>query len=405
MVTHQASDTALTAMDQLVPPHGSRLVNRLAPAERVDELLERARGLPSVRLSPRDLSDLELMAVGTFSPLEGFMNSRQYRSVVEDMRLPDGLAWSMPITLSCRREKAQKLRDGQEVALVSYAGEVVGVLELEERFDYSKEAEAEAVYRTKDPAHPGVASLYAQGEVLLGGRVTLLRRQKHMDFPQHRRDPAETRAEFRRRGWRTVVAFQTRNPVHRAHEYIQKCALEIVDGLFLHPIVGETKEGDIPADIRMRCYEVLLEGYYPKDRVLLSVLPTAMRYAGPREAIFHALVRKNYGCSHLIVGRDHAGVGNYYGTYDAQHIFDEFSPGELGMTPMFFEHTFHCRACGAMASSKTCPHGADDHIVFSGTRVRQMLVAGEPLPSEFTRPEVARVLQEWAKSTSAAGAR
>ncbi len=400
MVTQQTSDAALTATDQIVPAHGGRLVNRLAPAAKVDELLEKARGLPSVRLSPRDLYDLDLMAVGGFSPLEGFMNSRQYRSVVEDMRLPDGLAWSMPITLSCGRDEAQQLREGHEVALASDEGDVVGVLELEERFEYDKEAEAEAVYRTKDPAHPGVAALYAQGEALLGGRVTLLRRQKHTGFPQHRRDPAETRAEFSRRGWRTVVAFQTRNPVHRAHEYIQKCALEIVDGLLLHPIVGETKQGDIPADIRMRCYEVLLEGYYPEDRVLLSVLPTAMRYAGPREAIFHALVRKNYGCSHLIVGRDHAGVGNYYGTYDAQRIFDEFSPGELGMTPMFFEHTFYCRTCGAMASSKTCPHGADDHIVFSGTRVREMLVAGEALPSEFTRPEVAGVLQEWAKSNS-----
>jgi sulfate adenylyltransferase len=388
-----------------VPPHGGRLVNRLAPPDRVDELLERARRMPAVRLSPRDLSDLDLMAVGGFSPLEGFMTSRQYRSVLDEMHLPDGPAWSMPITLSCRREEAQQLRDGQEVALADHEGDVVGVLEMEERFDYSKEAEAEAVYWTKDPAHPGVAALYAQGEVLLGGRITLLRRQRYTDFRQHHRDPAETRAEFRQRGWRTVVAFQTRNPVHRAHEYIQKCALEIVDGLLLHPIVGETKEGDIPADVRMRCYEVLLEGYYPRDRVLLSVLPTAMRYAGPREAIFHALVRKNYGCSHLIVGRDHAGVGNYYGTYDAQRIFDQFSPGELGMTPMFFEHTFYCRACGAMASNKTCPHGAAEHLVFSGTRVREMLLAGEPLPSEFTRPEVATVLQGWAQSASAAGAR
>ncbi|OGO49587.1 MAG: sulfate adenylyltransferase [Chloroflexi bacterium RBG_16_68_14] len=380
-------------MNELIPPHGGRLINREVLGEEAAALQERARSLPVLRLGSWALSDLELIAVGGFSPLEGFMTSHHYRSVVAEMHLPEGLPWSLPITLSASREEAASLREGQQVALADASGEPLAVLELEERFEYDKEAEAQAVFRTTDEAHPGVAALYAQGEVLLGGRVTLFRRPPAA-FAEHRLTPTQTRAAFAERGWRTVVGFQTRNPIHRAHEYIQKCALEIVDGLLLHPLVGETKGDDIPAEVRMHCYQVLLDGYYPKDRVLLSVLPAAMRYAGPREAIFHALVRKNYGCSHFIVGRDHAGVGSYYGTYDAQKIFDEFTPEELAVTPLFFEHTFYCRACQSMVSSKTCPHDADQRLVFSGTRVREMLAAGEAPPPEFTRPEVAKVLIE-----------
>jgi sulfate adenylyltransferase len=391
-----------TTTEQLVPPHGGTLVNREVTGAEADALAERARSLPALRLDDRALSDLEMLAVGAFSPLTGFMSKKQYDGVVREMHLPEGLPWSMPITLAASREEAASLKDGQQITLADEAGEPLALLDLEERFDYDKQAEAQAVYRTTEDAHPGVTALYAQGDVLLAGQITLFRRPPGARFLEHRLDPAQTRAAFAERGWKRVVGFQTRNPVHRAHEYIQKCALEIVDGLLLHPLVGATKDDDIPADVRMRCYQVLLDGYYPADRVVLSVLPAAMRYAGPREAIFHALVRKNYGCSHFIVGRDHAGVGSYYGTYDAQLIFDEFAPGELGLTPLFFEHSFYCRACLSMVSSKTCPHGEDERVTFSGTRVREMLAAGEVPPPEFTRPEIARVLIEAQRAASPA---
>ncbi len=379
--------------DDLVSPHGGSLINREVSGDEAKKLEQQAGSLPALRLSSRALSDLELIGIGGLSPLEGFMTSDVYKGVVENMRLSAGLAWSLPVTLSATTKEAQAFGEGDGVALADEAGALLAVLDLREKFSYDKKAEAEQVYKTADDAHPGVAAMYAQGDVLLGGPVTIFKRPP-ADFQEHRLTPAETRAAFAERGWRTVVGFQTRNPVHRAHEYLQKCAMEMVDGLLLHPLVGETKAGDIPADVRMRCYEVLLEGYYPSDRVLLSVLPAAMRYAGPREAIFHAMVRKNYGCSHFIVGRDHAGVGDYYGTYDAQQIFLEFTQDELGMTPLFFEHSFFCRQCDGMASAKTCPHDADQRVFLSGTKVRDMLAAGEAPPPEFSRPEVTRVLIE-----------
>jgi sulfate adenylyltransferase len=314
------------------------------------------------------------------------------------MRLDNGLPWSIPVTLAVSSVQANSLLERTDVALHDEET-VLAVLHLSEKFAYDKQVEARLVYGTTDEAHPGVRVLYDQGDWLLGGKITLLNRSRNPAFAEYRRDPAQTRALFQERGWRRVVAFQTRNPVHRAHEYIQKCALEIADGLLLHPIVGETKSDDVPADVRVRSYETILEHYYPRNRTLLSVLPAAMRYAGPREAIFHALIRKNYGCSYFIVGRDHAGVGNYYGTYDAHQIFDEFEPGELGITPLFFDHTFYCRACVAMASTKTCPHAVDHHVTLSGTRVRELLTAGELPPLEFSRPEVARVLIEAYQNT------
>jgi sulfate adenylyltransferase len=375
----------------LIAPHGGSLVDRVVTGAEAQFLADSAKALQPMALGIRALSDLELIAVGAFSPLQGFMTQADYQSVVADMRLASGLPWSLPVTLSASRDQA-KAFEGKQVALTDESGAPLAVMDVEQAFEYDKHEEARLVYRTEEEAHPGVAGVYAQDEMLIGGPVRLFQRQKHSEFLEHRRDPRNTRLAFAEKGWQTIVGFQTRNPVHRAHEYIQKCALETVDGLLLHPLVGATKDDDIPADVRMACYQALLKDYYPPDRVLLSVFPAAMRYAGPREAIFHALVRKNYGCSHFIVGRDHAGVGSYYGTYDAQYIFKEFAPGELGITPMFFENSFFCRACGSMGTAKTCPHAGDHHVSLSGTRVRQLLSEGQMPPLEFSRPEVAQIL-------------
>jgi sulfate adenylyltransferase len=377
----------------LIAPHGGELIINMAGEEELTELQERAKSLTRVVIGSRQLADLEMLAIGAYSPLGGFMKRADYLGVVNDMHLENGLPWSVPITVSTSTEQAATLKAGTQVALVNVQGALQAIMTVEEKFGYDKQHEASKVYRTTDEAHPGVKAMYEQGDVLLGGPVRVLA-LPNQAFAQYRFTPAQSRQQFAERGWKRVVGFQTRNPVHRAHEYIQKCALETVDGLFLHPLVGDTKGDDIPADVRMRCYEVLLEHYYPAKRVVLGVLPAAMRYAGPREAIFHALMRKNYGCSHFIVGRDHAGVGNYYGTYDAHYIFADFDPAKLGITPMFFDHTFFCRACDSMASSKTCPHGNDEHVTLSGTKVRQMLQAGEIPPREFSRPEVANILIE-----------
>ena len=380
--------------DESIAPHGGQLVNRTVPVEERDELLREAEELPKVSLGPRTISDLQMISTGVFSPLEGFMLREDYESVVEDMYLPNGLPWSLPVTLATDEDTARTLKEGSEIALVDDSGEPVATMLLRERYRYDKEHEARMVYRTTDTEHPGVAALHRQGEVLLGGEVNLLQPADRGRFPGYYYEPRELRAAFAEKGWKRVVGFQTRNPVHRAHEYIQKSALETVDGLLLNPLVGETKSDDIPADVRMRSYEKILDRYYPEERVMLAVFPAAMRYAGPREAIFHAICRKNYGCTHFIVGRDHAGVGDYYGTYDAQAIFDEFEPGELGITPLFFEHAFFCTDCQNMASAKTCPHDKEAHVFFSGTKVREMLGRGEYPPPEFSRPEVIEVLME-----------
>jgi sulfate adenylyltransferase len=376
-------------------PHGGQLVNRMLRGEMRQAVRERAERLPKVNLNNMNLSDLELIATGAMSPLTGFMGQADYERVVSEMRLSNNLLWSIPVTLPVDDEVAATIQIGQEIALCE-DGRVLAVMEVAEKFGYDKEREAEMVYGTTDEAHPGVARLYRLGNVLLGGEIWVVELPAAADeeFPELRHTPAQSRRMFARRGWRRIVGFQTRNPIHRAHEYIQKAALEIVDGLFLHPLVGETKADDIPADVRIASYEAILRDYYPAESVLLGVFPAAMRYAGPREAIFHALLRKNYGCTHFIVGRDHAGVGDYYGTYDAQRIFDNFSREEVGVEILPFDYTFYCRKCGMVVSSKTCPHGKEDWIYLSGTQVRQMLENGEMLPPEFTRPEVSKVLLE-----------
>lgn len=383
-----------------IAPHGGTLINRVVTGAQREKILERAERAKSAHhyrtLNSVNLSDLEMIAVGAMSPLTGFMGKADYENVVNNMRLANGLPWSIPITLPVSRELADNYAIGSDIALVESDGHLVGLLELAEKFDYDKVHEAKNVYRTDEEKHPGVARLYAQGDVYLAGEVWLIDmpQQAKTEFPEFRHTPEQTRKMFALNGWNKIVAFQTRNPIHRSHEYIQKTALEIVDGLFLHPLVGETKADDIPADVRMTSYQTLLRDYYPPDRVLLGVFPAAMRYAGPREAIFHALCRKNYGCTHMIIGRDHAGVGNYYGTYDAQQMFNNFTAEEIGITPLKFEHTFYCKKCGGIVSAKTCPHPEEDHVVLSGTKVRQMLERGEMLPPEFTRPEVAQVLIE-----------
>jgi sulfate adenylyltransferase len=376
-----------------IAPHGGQLVSRVLRGELREAALERASAFAPVQLTTMAASDLEMIAVGAFSPLTGFMGKDEYDSVIDTMRLPNGLPWTIPVTLPVDGDTAAGLNEGQEVALMA-GDHLMGIMTVSEKFPADPEREAREVYRTTDEAHPGVARLYRQGDWLLGGEVFMLNGPQEVEFPELRHEPAQTRRMFASRGWRRIVAFQTRNPIHRAHEYIQKTAMEIVDGLFLHPLVGETKADDIPADVRIESYQTILRDYYPADRVLLGVFPAAMRYAGPREAIFHAIARKNYGCTHFIVGRDHAGVGNYYGTYDAHHIFDEFEPGEIGITPLFFDYTFFCKKCGGVVSAKTCPHSKDDWVYLSGSQVREMLERGEMLPEEFTRPEVSRVLME-----------
>ena len=377
-----------------IAPYGGTLIDRTVDAARATALREHARSLPAVPVTSHTLSDLYLIGVGGYSPLSGFMGRADYESVVHDMKLTNGLPWSVPVTLPIDADKAASLGHGAEIALVAPDGEIAAVVTVEDVYAWDREAEAQKVYGTTDRAHPGVAKLDTMGDRLIGGPIQYLYAGDISGFPERNLTPAQSRAEIERRGWKTVVAFQTRNPVHRAHEYLQKCAMEIVDGLLLHPLVGDTKSDDIPADVRMRCYEVILDLYYPADRVLLSVLPAAMRYAGPREAIFHAIMRRNYGCTHFIVGRDHAGVGSYYGTYEAQEIFDRVDLAALGIQPLMFEHAFFCRSCAQMVSTKTCPHGKEHHVFLSGTKVRELLSRGERPPVEFSRPEVADVLME-----------
>src|SRR5579864_9391686 len=383
---------SIGADDPITAHGGGGLADLNVPAAERSAIARHAEGLKTVRLSARDLADLEMLASGAFSPLEGFMGEGDYVRSRDAMRLGSGVPWSIPITLGVAEDEARALKPGAEVALTDGDGGRLAILKLAEVYRVDRAREAEAVFGTADPAHPGAANVLATPPRCLGGSVVLLSEIPGRTFLEYRLEPRQTRAAFAERGWRKIVAFQTRNPTHRAHEYIQKAALEICDGLLLHPLVGETKGDDVPAAVRMETYKVLLDLYYPKGRAMLAVMPAHMRYGGPREAILHAIVRRNYGCTHFIVGRDHAGVGNYYGSYDAQKIFERFAPNELGITPLAFENSFYCKRCASMASYKTCPHADDDRLLLSGTKVREMLRRGEFPPPEFTRPELAAIL-------------
>ncbi len=400
--------TVSTIQQEMISPHGGELIDRLAPEEERDGLLRKAEGLNRATLGPRAISDLEMIATGVFSPLTGFMVKEDYDAVVETMHLKNGLVWSLPITLSLDDDEANAITEGDEVALVNGEGRILATMLVEDKYTYDKEREAREVFGHTTDEHPGVAAIYRQSDTLIGGEITLLVDDPNpKPFPEYHYTPAQLRRIFAEKGWKRVVGFQTRNPVHRSHEYIQKSALEIVDGLLLNPLVGETRSADIPAAVRMKSYEVILERYYPKDRTMLGVFPAAMRYGGPREAVFHAVCRKNYGCTHFIVGRDHAGPGKdsqgnpFYGDYDAQHIFDEFEEDEIGLTPLFFEHAFFCTTCQGMGTTKTCPHDKENHVFVSGTKVREMLSKGEYPPPEFSRPEVVSVLIDGLKDNNA----
>lgn len=376
----------------LVPPHGGVLVDLVAKSEKERyDLIEKAKTLPTLPLNERAAADVECIGTGVYSPLRGFMTEDDYNAVVENMRLKNGLLWPIPVTLPVSREFADQIQKGSEIAL-QWHNENIAIMNVSDIYEPEKEKEAEFVYKTKDLSHPGVAALYESGPIYLGGKLKLIVPVPHKEFQEFRFTPAQTRQIFAEKGWKTVVAFQTRNPIHRAHEYLQKVALESVDGLFINPLVGATKKDDVSAEVRMETYRVILNTYYPKDRVLLGVFPAAMRYAGPREAIMHAIARQNYGCSHFIVGRDHAGVGNYYGTYEAQQIFDTLKEDDLQIQIFKFEHAFYCKICGQMSTNKTCPHGKEARVFLSGTAVREMLREGKMLPPEFTRPEVAMIL-------------
>ncbi len=373
----------------MITPHGGTLVNRLVEGDAREALLAKAAGLPKVTLNSREASDLEMIAVGAMSPLEGFMNEADYQGVVDHMHLASGVAWPLPVVLSPKA--GENVSAGDEVALVAEDGAVYGTMTVDSVYTPDKKKELEKCY-LGDEEHPAWGYLASIGDTYIGGTIQVANLPVYGKHNEYRMTPADTRAAFAEKGWNTIVAFQTRNPIHRAHEYLTKVALEQTDGLLVHPLVGDTKADDIPSDVRMECYKVLLNKYYPLERSMLAVYPQAMRYGGPREAILHALCRQNYGCTHIIIGRDHAGVGSYYGTFDAQQIFDQFAEGEILINTLLFEHAFYCKLTGGMASTKSSPASNEDKIFLSGTKVREMLVNGERPPAEFSRPEVADIL-------------
>ncbi len=373
----------------MIQPHGGKLVNRTVTKDQLPE------NVKVLTLNEREKNDLEMIGCGAMSPLQGFMNSADYNSVIEKMRLENGIVWTLPVVFALKADDPT-VTVGDTV-LLKFEDKIRGSLKVEDIFSVNLDHEAKETLLTNDENHPGVQYLKSLSGTYIGGLITALDLRDSEPFRDHRLIPEETRVLFQEKGWNSIVAFQTRNPIHRAHEYLQKVSLEMVDGLLIHPLVGATKADDIPADVRMLCYETILEKYYPADRTALSVFPAAMRYAGPREAVFHALLRKNYGCTHFIVGRDHAGVGDYYGTFDAQEIFDNFTPEEIDIIPLKFEHAFFCNKCGGMATARTCPHTGADRVFLSGKKVRAMLIDGILPPPEFTRPEIAQLLMEAAQ--------
>ncbi|MEZ6190884.1 MAG: sulfate adenylyltransferase [Phycisphaerales bacterium] len=392
----------------LIQPHGGKLVNRIVDADKAAKLKAAAASLPKITLSAKQACDLEMIAIGAFSPLTGFVKKADYEGICKSMHLANGTVWPIPITLAVKDDVKATLKQGGQAALHHADGTLLAVIDVEEVYAHDKKLEIPNVFGTEDPAHPGVKAVLDEGDWCVGGDIHVItvtpEKEPGEQFTDHRLTPAQVRDEFAKRNWKTVSAFQTRNPIHRAHEYLCKCAQEITDGLLIHPLVGETKPGDIPADVRMDCYETIIEHYFVPERTLLTVMPAAMRYAGPREAVQHALTRQNYGISHFIVGRDHAGVGDYYGTYDAQNIFDQFKPGEIEIEILKFEHAAWSHKAQSMVSGKTFPKIQGDQVFLSGTKVRDMLAAGQRPPAEFSRPEVADVLIKWATSEATVGA-
>ena len=379
----------------MAEPHGGKLVNLVASDNDVKEILQNSENFKKVPISDYKLRDIENIATGLFSPLTGFMKEKDYLDVIDKMRLSNGRVWTIPITLPIDESNFKNLKEGEMILLTDFDGNIRASIKVEDKFVRDKQKESLGVFGTDDLKHPGVARLKEESIFLIGGQINLFKRLDYGNFERYRFDPVETRKLFDGMGWKSIVAFQTRNPIHRSHEYLQKVALEICDGLFLNPLVGETKSDDLPSEVRMKTYEVMIDKYFPKSRAMLGIFTANMNYAGPREAVFHAICRKNYGCTHFIVGRDHAGVGNYYGTYDAQKIFDLFDPKEIGITPLKFENAFYCTKCESMVTSKTCPHSDEFHIYLSGTKIRETLSKGETLPKEFTRPEISKILTDY----------
>ncbi|MCP2519609.1 sulfate adenylyltransferase [SCandidatus Aminicenantes bacterium Aminicenantia_JdfR_composite] len=376
----------------MIPPHGGKLVDRVLSGKERENALLKAKELFKIKINLELIRDIENIAKGVFSPLEGFLCKEDFNSVLNHMRLSNDLPWTIPIVFDVPMEIANKLKEGQEIALVNSKEEPVAILHLEEKYTYDKEEYARKVFQTTDVKHPGVAKIKAMNDVLLGGKIDLIK-QTPSPFERYNLSPLETRVLFKEKGWKTIVGFQTRNTPHIGHEYVQKTALTFTDGIFVNPVIGKKKKGDFKDEVILKAYEELIKNYYLKERAVMSILQTEMRYAGPREAIFHAIVRKNFGCTHFIIGRDHAGVGNFYPPYAAQDIFSEFP--DLGIVPLFFKSFFYCKKCNSVENEKTCPHPPSEHINFSGTKIRELIIKGETPPPELMRPEVAKIIMSY----------